>query len=115
MPRRKRLGKLNDVRSTFTGVFERFGKKSGWTSEFETTVLLKDIRDSSGELVADHLWFNYTKGFAKLQLEKGDQVRFDARVKGYLKGYQGYREEVYKPIEYDYKLSHPSKIIKIEI
>ena len=32
----------------------------------------------------------------------------------YEKGYKGYRDDVYKPIELDYKLSHPTKIEKIK-
>ncbi len=30
-----------------------------------------------------------------------------------LPGYQGRREDVYKPVESDYKVSHPTRIIKI--
>lgn len=110
---RKNLQKINGTRATFTGVFERFGTKNGWNGP-EKTVLLKDIRNSSGEIVADHLWFNYTKGFQMLPLSPGVEVKFVARVKLYEKGYKGYREDVYKPIEYDYKLSHPTKICLVD-
>jgi hypothetical protein len=78
------------------------------------TVLLKDIRDARGEMVTDHLWFNLTKGLAALNLRPGDTVRFDARVKPYTKGYQGYRDDVYdRPVEIDYKLDRPTKIQKV--
>ena len=109
---RKELRKLENIRSTFTATFSRFGTKSGWRGEIKT-ILLKDIKDVNNRVVADHLWFNCTKGFDKMSLSEGDIVKFDARVKEYLKGYCGYREDVYKPVEKDYRLSHPTKIAKI--
>jgi len=43
-------------------------------------------------------------------------IQFDARVKSYIKGYRGYRDDIYdKPLSIDYKLSHPTKIKKIEL
>ena len=70
------------------------------------------LRGGSREVVTDHLWFNFTKGFSNIesQLTEGVEVEFTARVKQYTKGYKGYRDDVYKPIEVDYKLSHPTKI-----
>ena len=38
---------------------------------------------------------------------------FHARVTCYEKGYKGYREDVYKPMKIDYRLSNPTKISKI--
>lgn len=109
---RKELKKIDDVRDTFTATFVRFGTKNGWNGNVEKTILLKDIKDKMGKIVAGHLWFNYTKGFYMLILNEGDVVKFNARVKEYTKGYFGHRDDVYKPIEYDYKLSHPTKISK---
>jgi len=52
-----------------------------------------------------------TKGFASLgPLEDGDVIEFRARVTQYTKGYKGYRDDVYVPIETDYKLSRPTKV-----
>ncbi len=80
----------------------------------ERTVLLKDICDAGGVIVCDHLWFNLTKAFALLNLQPGDRVQFDARVKKYVKGYFGRRDDVFdKPAEVDYKLSHPTKVTKV--
>lgn len=110
---RKKLAKRNGERATFRGTFERFGKKSGWMGD-ERTVLFKDICDASGVIVCDHLWFNFTKAFALLNLQPGDGVQFDARVKKYVKGYFGRRDDVFdKPAEVDYKLSHPTKVMKV--
>ena len=62
---RKALKKIEGIRSTFTGTFVRFGTKNGYKG-IEHTVLLKDIKDSNGCIVTDHLWFNLTKGFKAL-------------------------------------------------
>ena len=110
---RKALASHEDERATFTGTFERHGVKTGWTGQPEKTVLLKDIMDSRGAKVCDHLWFSLTMGFARLHLQPGDVVQFDARVKVYTKGYRGYREDVDKPVETDYKLSHPTKVVRL--
>lgn len=109
---RKKLEKIgSEERHVFTGTFVRYGVKSGYRGPLET-VLLKDIKDKHGKIVADHLWFNNTKGFAKYDLKEGDRLRFEARVSEYLKGYKGHDEWVCieKPLELDYKLSYPTKI-----
>lgn len=99
----------NQTRHTFTATFARFGTKNGYMG-IEKTVLLQNIKDENGNLISDHLWFNYTTGFAKLRLKEGMHIQFNARVAEYEKGYKGYREDVYVPIEIDYKLSYPTKI-----
>ena len=98
-------------RHTFSGVFVREGLKSAYRGLPLPTVLLKDIRlKDCDKIITDHLWFNKTKGFEALNLKEGDIVQFDARVDGYTKGYQGYREDVQSYVEIDYKLSYPTKI-----
>lgn len=110
---RNNLTEYTETRGTFKGVFVRKGTKNGYKGP-EETLLLKDITDQCDKKLTDHLWFNYTKGFEKLgELKEGDLIQFNARCKEYEKGYKGYRYDVYKPIELDYKLSHPTKIIKI--
>ena len=104
---RIQLEKINEVRQTFYGTFIRLGYKKS----YDKTVLLTDILDTSGTLMSDHVWFNYTKGFQDIEpLVRGDKIRFCARVKQYRKG--SVRRGI--PIEYDYKLSHPSQIVKIK-
>lgn len=110
---REELQRRDGQRSTFLGTFERFGTKRGWAGD-EPTVLLRDIRTLNGALICDHLWFNLTQQFAALTLAPGDIIQFDARVKEYEKGYKGRREDVYVPIKRDYKLSHPTKVKKVE-
>ncbi len=106
---REQLEKIEEERLKFTATFSRFGLKNGYRGP-EKTVLLKDVKDAEGNILTDHLWFSYTKGFAKLNLQENDEIEFNARCKRYLKGYFGYREDVEKDIEEDFKLSHPSKV-----
>jgi hypothetical protein len=112
---RKALAQREEQRARFVGTFERFGEKRGWRGRTETTVLLRDICDAAtGRAVCDHLWLGLTKEFGRLNLQPGDRVAFDARVKIYLKGYMGRRDDVYdKPVEIDYKLSHPTQVRKL--
>ncbi len=110
---RKALALREEEHATFLGTFERFGTKRGWQGATLQTVLLKDIHDGSGLRVCDHLWFNLTKAFAALTLQPGGHVQFDARVKEYVKGYFGHRDEVWKPAEVDYKLLHPTRVKKV--
>src|SRR5438876_3256874 len=98
---RTQLEKVSGERSRYSGTISRFGKKTsyGYTKE---TILLVDVRDESGTLITDHLWFNYTEGFLFAGVDVGDRVSFCARSKPYTKGYS--RDDM------DYKLSHPTKI-----
>lgn len=111
---RRFLGRLNGVRQTFCGTFERSGTKPAYRGGVaDITILLKDIRDVDGNIICDHLWFNYTKGFQALfPLKPGDVIQLDARVTTYMKGYLGYKQEIQaeKPLQHDYKLSHPTRI-----
>lgn len=114
---RKQLGKIDGQRKTFRATVERFGTKPAWNSpEPDPTILLKNVLDvETDQVVTDHLWFNLTKGFAACDLHPGDTVQFDARVKGYTKGYQGRREiaQLHNPPRQSHKLSHPTNIKKV--
>lgn len=110
---RQGLEKINGKRDIFTGIFERYGTKTNFKGYNEKTILLKDIKRGSKDIITDHVWFSMTKGFKALgELKEGDIIEFNARVREYRKGYKGYREEAQfeHPIEIDYRLSHPSKI-----
>jgi hypothetical protein len=109
---REQLKNMEEIRDKFIGTFVKFGIKKGYFGP-EKTILLKNIRNSEDKFITDHLWFNLTKGFEKLELIENDKISFNARVKEYTKGYFGPKEDVYKEIEIDYKLSHPTKINKI--
>jgi hypothetical protein len=116
---REDLARIYGSRRAFQGVFLRFGMRSGYKGPL-TTVLLKDIQDVvARKVVTDHLWFTMGKRMAQLDLKEGDVVRFEARVTRYLKGYRGRREEDdfegnYQSLEYDYRLSFPTKVVKLQ-
>ena len=97
----------------FKAVFVRLGKKTNYKGYTEETILLKNIVDiESNKVVADHVWFGYTKGFLQITLTEGVLLEFKARVKEYKKGYvnKGYQIDNSKT---DYKLSHPTQIRKL--
>lgn len=107
---RIQLAKQNNVRSSFTGIFERFGTKKNYHGFPEKTVLLSDIKDTKNNVVSSHCWFNFTKQFQALgDIKPGAIIEFDARVKKYNKGYVNHHEFVDERT-FDFKLSHPTKI-----
>lgn len=111
---RKQLHALNQIRTTFRGVFEREGKKINWNGYSEATILLRDITDETGKTVADHLWFSKTKTFEALgDLSKGDLLEFEARVTSYVKGYANAKYKI-NDRKTDYKLSRPTKVKRVK-
>ncbi len=105
---RKKLENIYGQRDRFYGEFDKFGTKfNNYSGKLEKTILFLNIRDKTGKIITDHLWFNFTKAFEKAKLEPGDLIRFEARVDSYSKGYE-------KDI-IDYKLSRPSKVVKMKI
>ena len=112
---RKELAKENGIRKKFRAIFIRLGKKTGFNGYSEETILLKNIVDAeTDKQVADHLWFSFTKGFEKLSLTEGVILEFEARIKEYRKGYVNPRYKINNSLA-DYKLSHPTKIRRIDI
>jgi hypothetical protein len=107
---RKQLAAENGTRKKFSATFERVGKKVNYKGYTEETILLKNIVDfETKKVVADHIWFSYTKGFEKLSLTPGVVLEFEARVKEYKKGYVNKALNLHNRST-DYKLSHPTKI-----
>lgn len=97
-------------RKKFQGIFSRLGKKVNYNGYSEDTILLVQITDvTTGQVVADHVWFSYTKGFEHVRLSEGARVEFEARVKQYKKGYVnpalGRKHKTS-----DFTLSHPTRI-----
>ena len=110
---RKELGAREGERKKFNAVFSRFGKKANYKGYSETTVLLTHVVEvETGSVVTSHIWFGYTAGFEKANLEVGAAIEFEARVKEYTKGYVNKKYGINNRKK-DYKLSHPTKIKKI--
>jgi hypothetical protein len=107
---RKVLAKEKGERKKFSGVFSRLGKKTNYQGYSEDTILLINIMDlETKQVVADHLWFSYTKSFEKVSLSEGVVLEFEARIKEYRKGYVNTRYKINLSRK-DFKLSHPTKI-----
>ena len=106
----KQIGEQD--RHTFTATFVRFGTKRGFRGREVKTILLSNVQFFDNE-VTDHLWFTCGKQFEELNLVPGDTIEFDARVSSYIKGYRGYREDVWdKSISKDWRLSFPTSVHK---
>ena len=109
---RKALQKIDAERGKFTAIFDCYGSKRAFRGRTDTTLLFREVRDGEGKLVADHLWFTTSKEFEKHAFVRGDRISFEARVKEYRKGYQGLPRRMNKPSGTDYKLSHPTRVVK---
>jgi hypothetical protein len=107
---RNALASDNGERKKFHAAFSRFGKKVNYQGYSDRTVLLVNIIDAeTNMMVTDHVWFSYTKGFEKLNLKPGLHVAFEARIKGYKKGYVNKKYNINNS-KLDYKLNNPTRI-----
>lgn len=107
---RTQLGKEAGQRKKFQATFSRLGKKVNYKGYSEDTILLTRVVDTTThKIVADHVWFSYTKGFEQIRLTEGMLIEFEARIKEYKKGYVNRRAGINQRSS-DYKLSHPTKI-----
>lgn len=111
---RMQLSTEQGKRKKFKAIFERLGKKTNYKGYSEETILLKKVIDLEiNQVVTDHIWFSFSKGFEKLNPQSGMIIEFEARIKEYRKGYvnKAYRIDQSKT---DYKLSHPTKIKEVK-
>ncbi len=107
---RRELAKQEGQRKRFRATFIRLGKKTNYQGYSEETILLNRVIDTeTGNVVTDHLWFSFTKGFQDARIQEGDTIEFEARVKEYKKGYVN-RAYGINNRKQDYKLSHPTRI-----
>ena len=111
---RKKLAAEAGQRKKFSAIFDRIGKKINIRGYSEETILLRNLIDiETNKIITDHMWFAFTKGFQKLTLTSGDILAFEARIKGYSKGYVNKKFNINTRTT-DYKLSHPTKITRME-
>lgn len=110
---RENLKQMCGVRTRFIATVKRFGTKKSYKGSSIETILLSDVTLSSGDVVTDHVWF--TCGKWSEGLYPGNVISFNARVKEYIKGYQGYREDALmeNPPTLDFRLDRPTKVIVI--
>jgi hypothetical protein len=108
-PRRRGLEANVGQTIRVVATYLRMGSKKVGSHDFHT-ILLGDIRDAeTGELLADHVWFNRGSLWRKAALVPGDLVRFCARPIEYRTGYWGPNQvrQLNAPARYDYRLSTP--------
>lgn len=111
--RREKMELYLNKRDTFRGTFKKMGYKNIFKGTPLPTLLLMNITDCNNNIIADHMWFNYTKLFGNLgELNSGDIIQFNARGITYTKGYLGDNDELKElhPIKEDYRLVYPTKI-----
>ena len=112
---RKELAAHAGERKKFRAVFSRLGKKINYKGYSVDTILLNDVREvDTNHMVADHLWFSYSKAFENIHLTEGTVIEFEARVKEYLKGYVNKRARINNKVG-DFKLSHPTRVKKVQL
>ena len=107
---RESLKKYKNQRLQFTAMVGRMGKKNGWKGKVDITLLLLDMKLSDGESVTNHIWVNWTKTLQDSGVKEGDIINFKGTVEAYQKGYFGRRDDVYSPVEWDYKVSRLSNV-----
>ena len=78
---RKKLKKLNKKRRAFIGTVAAFGTHNGDSQR--RTLLLRNVKDIYGKLLTEHIWLNCNTKFDKLNLRKGEIIKFSATVKPY--------------------------------
>lgn len=111
---RTALSKEENQRKTFKAKFIRVGKKRNFKGFSEDTILLQDVIDvAENNLVADHVWFTFSKIFEVAGIREGDVITFDARIKRYSKGYVN-KALGFKKRNIDFKLSHPTNVAIVE-
>jgi len=103
------LKSLKDQTITITGTFsfDLIVKSFGHPKR---RLLFLDITDQEGNIIADHLCVDSTKGFEAQQLRQGDKLKFEGKVTKYTRFPD---EGDDRPIQTDYKLTYPKNITKI--
>lgn len=110
---REKFAKAEGMRGQFSAVYARCGWKPAFKGKGAPikTLLFVNVTDSSGKVTADHIWIVEGKQFKGMNIVKGDEIEFDARVTQYQKGYKGHRDDPELPAEStDYKLSFPTRV-----
>lgn len=103
---RPELGALNGKKSLFFATFEKFGWRKFQGRFVGKTLLFVHVKDKGMNEVADHLWFKMGRGFEKLNLKKGDQITFHARVDSYARGGRDSND-------FDFHLEYPEHLTKL--
>lgn len=111
-PSRHALEVLAGRRVRVTATYVGVGTRSALGHSFPT-VLVRNVLDAeSGELLADHLWFNRGNIWRHAAPHRGDRVQFIARAVEYRTGCWGPNRLVRadNPPRVEYKLTPPEEL-----
>lgn len=110
---REELERREGERDLYLARIERYGTKRGVYGSVET-ILLRDVTDASGEIVADHLWLTVGAGLRQLAARAGEFIEFRATASAYRKGYRGNRDIDAPAPSIDYKLANARKLRRLD-
>ncbi len=112
---RNALKPLENIRFTFIATFEKYGTCIISGNPYKTA-LLRNIKNTFGDNICDHVWIREVWKIDKLHLKKGDIIKFSAKVAKYKHGYylaNGdsdykliYLKNIRKILEKDYNISY---------
>ena len=74
----------HEERGVYRGTFDRMEAVRGVRDE---SLVLRDVRDSTGAVVHEILHLNPTPKLRKLGLRRGDVIRFEARIVQSVRGF----------------------------
>ena len=85
---RKQLAKIQDGKKhTFLATMERYGSFiNRVTGEKTRTILLKNVTDTKGKVLTDHVWVREDSYLRKSSLTAGKLYAFEARIGTYDRG-----------------------------
>ncbi|MCR5238107.1 MAG: hypothetical protein K6E34_13000 [Lachnospiraceae bacterium] len=85
---RKQLAKIQDGKKhTFLATMERYGSFIDRTTGEKTrTILLKNITDTAGKILTDHVWVREDSYLRNATLAAGKLYSFEAKVGTYDRG-----------------------------
>lgn len=106
---RKELERINGQRIKISATVKRYGTRFGWDGRVFEPILLMDIRDIDGNVLADYLCMNETRVLSRLDLVPGDTIEFESRLMKYPENYQGDELAYFEPIYIDAKALYPTK------
>lgn len=109
-PERTALGAHAGRRMLARAKYVRTGTRVAFGRSF-LTVLLEDVREAAtGDLLADHLWFNRGAVWRSVGLMAGDIVELEARPIEYRTGYWGPNRvlRMQRPPRVEFKMTAPS-------
>lgn len=109
---RDTLRELDDQRFRIRATVSRMGVRA-------TVLLVNGIAVDTGAPLFDHVWMK-TGVWARVpwgndwrSMRPDDVIEFDGRSGSYLKGYMGQRADIHRPVELDWRLMRPTRLVLV--